>query len=126
MQVLIADCDSEFLDIAKRFLTQCGHEAMVASNGLECIACLRYSAPDILVLDSELRWGGSEGVCELMKEEPAWDAIPIILITDEDLKCKIDCKADFRIFDRMKKPYSLTQLVGRLQACEMNSIRSLV
>jgi DNA-binding response OmpR family regulator len=126
MQVLIADCDSEFLDIAKRFLTQCGHEAMVASNGLECIACLRYSAPDILVLDSELRWGGSDGVCDFMKDEPAWSAIPIILITDEKLECKTDCKADFRIFDRMKKPYSLTQLVGRLQACEMNSIRSLV
>jgi DNA-binding response OmpR family regulator len=115
MRVLIADCDREFLDIAKRFMTQCGHEAMIASNGLECIACLRDLAPDIVVLDSELQWGGSDGVCEFMKEEPTLEAIPIILITDEELECKTDYKADFRIFDRMKKPYSLTQLVGRLQ-----------
>jgi DNA-binding response OmpR family regulator len=126
MRVLIADCDTEFLHIAKRFLNHCGHDAIVASNGLECIACLRESAPDIVVLDSELQWGGSDGVCEFMKDEPAWDAIRIILITDEELECKTDCKADFRRFDRMKKPYSLTQLVGRLQACELNSIRSLV
>jgi hypothetical protein len=63
---------------------------------------------------------------EFIKEEPAWEAIPMIFITDEELECKTDCKADFRRFDCMKKPYSLTQLVGRLQACELNSIRSLV
>jgi DNA-binding response OmpR family regulator len=126
MRVLIADGDREFLNIAKRFMNQCGHEAKVASNGLECIACLRDSAPDIVVLDCELQWGGSDGVCEFMKEEPTLNAIPIILITDEELKSKTDYIADFRIFDRMQKPYSLNQLVGRLQACELNSIRSLV
>jgi two-component system phosphate regulon response regulator PhoB len=126
MRVLIADCDREFLDIAKRFMTQCGHEALVASNGLQCIACLRDSVPDIVVLDSELLWGGSDGVCDFMNEEPTLGAIPVILITDEVAETKTDSEKDFRIFDRIRKPYSLTQLIGRLQACEMSRIGSLV
>ncbi len=116
MRMLIADSDCEFLDIAKRFMNQYGHEALVASNGLECIACLRESAPDILVLDSELLWGGSDGVREIMNEEPQLDSIPVILIADEEQSATPDCEPSLRVVDRIKKPYSLTQLIKRIQA----------
>ncbi len=116
MRMLITDGDSEFLEIAKRFMKQYGHEALVASNGLECIACLRDSAPDILVLDSELLWGGSDGVRDIMNEEPQLDSIPVILITDDEPGTVTDSKANSRVVDRVKKPYSLTQLIKRIQA----------
>ena len=86
MRVLIADGDGEFLDIARRFLNQRGHEALVVSSGLECIACLRDYPPDVIVLSCELLWGGTEGVLEIMNEEPTLDAIPVILVTDEEIE----------------------------------------
>ncbi len=118
MRVLIADGDSEFLDIAKRFMNQCGHEALVASSGLECIACLRDCPPDVLVLSGDLLWGGSEGVLEIMDEEPTLNAIPVILVADEEIESKTDFEADSRVVDRVRKPYSLTQLLKQIQLCE--------
>jgi DNA-binding response OmpR family regulator len=118
MRVLIADCDGEFLDIAKRFMSQRGHEALVASSGLECIACLRDCPPDVLVLSCELPWGGTEGVLEIMDEEPTLNAIPVILVTDEELESKTVFDADSRVVDRVRKPYSLTQLLKQMQLCE--------
>lgn len=118
MRVLFADCDSEFLGIAKRFMNQCGHDALVASSGLECIACLRDYPPDVLVLSCDLLWGGTEGVLEVMDEEPTLNAIPIILVTNEEMESMTDFEADSRVVDRVKKPYSLVQLLKKMQLCE--------
>jgi len=115
MRVVIADCDSEFLDIAKRFMNQCGHEAFVASSGLECIACLRDGPPDVLVLSCELLWGGTEGVLGIMDEEPTLDTIPVILVTGEESEPKTVFEAGSRVVDRVKKPYSLSQLLKHMQ-----------
>ncbi len=125
MRVLIADCDSEFLDLARRFLSQCGHEAMVASNGVECMTCLRNSAPEMVVLDGELLWGGSDGVREFMNEEPGLDVIPLILVSDELQDSRTGSGADSLVVDRLRKPYSLTHLIGRIQACETNRLGCL-
>lgn len=43
----------------------------VASNGLECIARLRQLAPELLVLDLDLPWGGGDGVLAYLAEEPS-------------------------------------------------------
>ncbi|MEQ1830143.1 MAG: hypothetical protein ABL921_29550 [Pirellula sp.] len=126
MRILIADGDSEFLDIAKRFMNQCGHDALVVSSGLECIACLRDCPPDVLVLGCELLWGGTEGVLEIMNEEPTLDAIPVILVTDEELESKTVFDTDSQVVHRVRKPYSLTQLLKPMQLCEINRTGSLV
>jgi two-component system phosphate regulon response regulator PhoB len=126
MRVLIADGDSEFLDIVKRFMNQCGHDALVASSGLECIACLRNCPPDLLVLDCELLWGGTEGVLEIMNEEPTLNTIAVILVTDENAESKTVLDVDSRVVDRVKKPYSLTQLLKQIQLCEINRLESFV
>jgi DNA-binding response OmpR family regulator len=119
MRVPITDCDSEFLDIAQRFMNQCGHEAFVASSGLECIACLRDCPPDVLALSCELLWGGTEGILGIMDEEPTLDAIPVILVTDEEPEPKRVFEANSRVFDRVNKPYSLSQLLKQMQLCEV-------
>ncbi len=126
MRVLIADCDGEFLDIAKRFMNQCGHDASLATSGLECIASLRESPPDVLVLCCELLWGSAEGVLEIMDEEPTLDAIPVILVTEEEADSKTVFDADSRVFHRLRKPYSLNQLLRQMQLCEVNRSGSLV
>ena len=125
MQVLIAGCDGEFLDIAKRFMNQCGHEALVVSSGLECIACLRDCPPDVLVLSCELLWGGAEGVLEIMDEEPTLNAIPVILVMDQEMESKTCFEADSRVVDRVKRQYSLMQLLKQMQLCESNAREAL-
>lgn len=125
MRVLFVDCDSEFLDIAKRFMNHCGHEVFLASCGLDCIERLNDSTPDVLVLSCELLWGGHEGVLAIMNEEPTLDTIPVILVTDEELESDA-IEADARIVARVRKPYSLNHLLKQIQLCEINRSESFV
>jgi DNA-binding response OmpR family regulator len=59
MRVLIAGSDAEFLEVVQSYLARHGHEGKIATDGLECIAMLRDVRPDVLVLESDLLWGGT-------------------------------------------------------------------
>jgi DNA-binding NtrC family response regulator len=69
---LLADPDEVLLEIVQSFLFDRGHEAEVASNGLECMSWLRQFVPDVLVLDQDLLWGGSDGVLARMIDDHEW------------------------------------------------------
>ncbi len=46
-----------------------GYEVEVATGGLECMAKLRRSRPDVLVLAWDLPWGGAAGVLSCLRDE---------------------------------------------------------
>lgn len=70
MRVLITDGDEGFLEVAQDYPSNCGHEVDIARNGLEAIASLRRGLPNVVVLERELLWGGSDGVRALMRKFP--------------------------------------------------------
>jgi CheY-like chemotaxis protein len=117
MQVLIADSDSGFLEVAGRYISRSGHEVQTASNGIECFTRLRDGTPDIVVLDGELLWGGSTGVLALMQQDPAWSEIPVILTSDFGLPQRLGLNSAPRLVAQLPKPFRLIDLLGHLQAC---------
>jgi CheY-like chemotaxis protein len=68
--VLFADADRELRDACRQFLSRHGFQVDAAADGLECLAKLRRTVPDLLILDLELPWGGGDGVLGLLREEP--------------------------------------------------------
>jgi DNA-binding response OmpR family regulator len=125
MRVLIADGDEAFLEVAQRYLSHHGHEVTIATNGLESVVILRRYVPDVVVLQRELLWGGSDGVRALMKQYPGWSEVPVILTSDDEVA------EDSRfvrppLAARLQKPYRLEELLGHLQACSVDSTLSPV
>ena len=47
-----------------------GFELATASSGLEGLDLLRQRAPDVLVFDPQLPWGGGDGVLDIMASIP--------------------------------------------------------
>ena len=66
--VLLADADANLVGLYQRFLLGRGFRARVVHNALDCMSQLREKAPDVLVLDPGLPWGGGGGVLALMRE----------------------------------------------------------
>jgi DNA-binding response OmpR family regulator len=62
MPVLIADGEDVFLEVVQRYISHHGHEVIIATKGLVCIASMRRYVPDLVVFERELLWGGSDGV----------------------------------------------------------------
>lgn len=119
MRVLLADGDEVLLEVAQRYLARHGHETNTATNGLESVASLRSDMPDVVVLQRELLWGGSDGVLACMQRDPRWSGIPVILTSDDEAR-EQSCLASPPLAAQLQKPYRLEDLLDRLQACRTN------
>lgn len=115
MRVLLADTDEVHLEIVQSFLWDRGHEAEIAADGLECISILREFAPDVLVLDRDLLWGGSEGVLATLQREPLLPEIPVILTAEAGFDDSWIGLSPLPVA-RLAKPYRLGDLLGHIEA----------
>lgn len=80
MRVLIAHRDVTILEALQSYLWDCGHEAEIAMDGIECSVILNEYVPDVVVVADDLLWGGYEGVMAKMSENPSLSAIPVIQV----------------------------------------------
>ena len=84
LDVLIADQDAELAELYCRFLAVHGFLTDTAKTGLECLGKVHNLAPNVLVLDRELRWGDADGVLACLREDDlsisviltSWNASP--------------------------------------------------
>lgn len=83
-QLLIADADGSLSELYLTYFAAFGYSVRVAKRGVECLAALRETLPDVLVLDTERKWGGADGVLSVMDEEDGLSKIPIVLLSDAD------------------------------------------
>lgn len=120
MRVLMVDGDEAYLEVAQRYLSHHGHEVNIATNGLESVAILRRYAPDVVVLDQGLLWGGSDGVRAFMLQDPRWSEIPVVLTSDNVLPDESSFNASPSLAAQLQKPYRLEDLLGQLHACSLD------
>lgn len=83
--VLIAGSDPRLCDVYQKFLGECGFEADVAHDALDCIRKLQQRTPAALVLDRQLLWGGSDGVLCWLREERPVSRITVIVTATGDM-----------------------------------------
>lgn len=123
VRILIADPDEYTLDSYRDFLERQGFEVATATTGLECVAELRRRAPDVLVIEPSMPWGGGDGVLALMHEDADVPLIPVLVLTYGRDRGVLYRLAPFTVDDYQIKPLNakqLTQRIGLLLACERN------
>lgn len=81
--LLIAEHPSLSRDALESFLVRCGFHVETAGDGPECLSALRALEPDVLVVDSELPWGGAAGVVAFLNETRFEFEMPAILVVGE-------------------------------------------
>ncbi len=113
LKVLIADDDSDLLDILAFSLQREGFEVISAHDGRQALARVATEQPDLAVLDVNMPELDGFEVCRRLRQE---STIPIIMLTsrgdDEDIVLGLDLGAD----DYVTKPYSPRELVARVRA----------
>jgi DNA-binding response OmpR family regulator len=68
-RILIADADVTLTEVYRDHLARRGFAVQTAVTGLGCLARLRQSQPDLLLLGTSLLWGGCQGVLAVMDKE---------------------------------------------------------
>ena len=111
----MADPDESLQPVYRESLEREGFEVFAVFSGLECVARLRECAPDLLVLEPQLPWGGGDGVLAMMGEFPQLASIPVMVLTscrDPHVLNRLAC---FPVSDYHLKPLAPDRLAARLR-----------
>ena len=82
--VLCIDDDPLVLHFYREFLDRRGYRTLLVADGLAGLACAQRERPDVILLDVMLRGLSGFDICRKLREDPALQDTPIILLTAWD------------------------------------------
>jgi len=84
-RLLVIDDDSTFREMLEEELRELGYDIRWASTGEEGLEAIRTDVPDVVVLDLVMPGMSGFEVAERLKQDPATEGIPILVMTSKDL-----------------------------------------
>lgn len=109
--VLIADDDADLCDLYRRFFSRHGWEVQLSQDGVECLGKLRDGLPGFLIVDLQLRWGGADGLLEVMRDDPCLASVPVVLTSTTALPETFPELTLPPVVQVLEKPFSLATLL---------------
>ena len=82
--VMIVDDEQDIVTSVGQVLEANGYKVIQAIGGKECLIKLHEATPDLVLLDIMMPEMSGWDVAAKIKENPAWNAIPIIFLTARD------------------------------------------
>jgi len=118
--LLIAVADEALRITYGLLFAEQGYRVVTASGGPDCLNKVCRVAPEVLVLDKELLWGGGEGVLEILRSggNTVWP--PIVLLTHE----KSDVLHNFQpapVVACLRKPVEFATLLHEVEIARSDS-----
>lgn len=113
--VLVVDDDARVVELLQITLGGRGYRVMTAHDGEEALEAVYAGHPDFVVLDVRLPRRSGFDVCEVLRKEPEYRNLPIILISGnaatESRLQGLRAGAD----DYLTKPFSPRELLLKMQ-----------
>lgn len=113
-RALVVEDEPEMLDIIRVNLEQAGYEVATATDGLEAYEQLEADPPSAIVLDLNLPNMSGFRFLRLMRRDPAWQRIPVVVVTAFAFE-EVEDLASERIDGFITKPFDPAELIGRLE-----------
>lgn len=113
-----SDCRAEF----RQDLIRNGFDVVTADHGLDCLQVFQAFAPDVIVIDPELQWGGGDGVLDVIRDDPRLSEVPVLALTTTRNRAVDYCISQLSISDFWVHPITPGQLTERVSmlACHGN------
>ncbi|MBE9143869.1 hybrid sensor histidine kinase/response regulator [Planktothrix mougeotii] len=114
--ILIIDDDPDNFDVIETLLANEGYELGYVSKPKQAFNLLESSQPDLILLDVMMPEMNGIEFCKLLKANPQWSHIPVIMVTalsgKEDLSQCLQAGAD----DFISKPVNGIELRARIRS----------
>jgi diguanylate cyclase (GGDEF)-like protein len=112
--ILLVDDDPGSIQLMGRILADVG-DLRFATNGADAIRLARESAPDLLLLDSEMPGMSGFDICQTLKSDPALSDVPIIFVTSHSEPAFEVAGFGLGAADFIAKPVSAPLLLARVE-----------
>jgi twitching motility two-component system response regulator PilG len=117
VKVLVIDDSNTIRRSAEIFLTQAGHQVLLAEDGFEALSKVADHGPDLVFCDILMPRLDGYQTCAIIKRNPRFATLPVIMLSSKD---GLFDKARGRLVgseDYLTKPFTKEQL---LQAVEQH------
>jgi response regulator RpfG family c-di-GMP phosphodiesterase len=116
VRLLIAGANTDTVMGLAGHLTDQGHRSVFARNGSECRTALRLSIPELIILEFDIFWAGSDAVIEAMKNDPSANQVPVVLFAQNNKR--LACLTYPKIIANLTSPVQLPELAQLLALLE--------
>ena len=113
--VLVVDDEPHIVRSLEFLMGRAGYEVRVAVDGEQALQAIEDQRPDLILLDLMIPKRDGYEVCQVVRDNPAWRDIHIIMLTakgqEADRERGIEVGAD----DYITKPFSTRDLVEKVR-----------
>ncbi len=113
-QVVVIEDEPEMLDIIQINLEQAGYSVVSARDGVEGYAVLEAIEPDAVILDLNLPNMSGFRLARLLRRDPRWKRIPLIVATAFAFE-EVEDLASEGVDGFVSKPFDPADLVTKLE-----------
>jgi two-component system, OmpR family, alkaline phosphatase synthesis response regulator PhoP len=114
-KLLVVEDNSDLLELLRLAFKEAGYSVATAANGLEALKKIRSVAPDLVVLDLVLPELDGFAVCESLRHDPNFAAIPVIVLTGLSGEFTRYAGLEVGANEYVSKPVSPDQLLARVR-----------
>lgn len=120
-RLLIAESDSSLRNVYERLFSNLGYSVETAADGLECLEKMWRSAPDVLVIDWQMPWGGGDGVLEYICCAQDQLRLNIVLVTCES-PSKLAQHLKPPVIACLEKPFRISVLLDAIHGTHSDAV----
>ncbi len=115
-KILVVDDEKDILDLVGYYLKKEGFVALFAQTGEEALKKVERENPHLIVLDLMLPTISGLEVAKILKANPEFAEIPIIMLTAKSEETDIIVGLELGADDYITKPFSPKILIARIKA----------
>jgi two-component system phosphate regulon response regulator PhoB len=114
-KILIIDDEQDIRQLLKYNLEREGYQTIPADTGEKASEITKTELPALIVLDLMLPGIDGLDVCRKLKNDPATENIPIVMLTAKDEESDIVTGLELGADDYITKPFSPKVLIARIK-----------
>lgn len=115
-RILIADDEPNIVLSLEFLMKQEGYAVRVVYNGEDALKAVGEFAPDLVLLDVMMPRVGGYEVCQRLRENPAWSAIRVIMLSAKGRDIEVTKGIAVGADAYVTKPFSTKDLLARVHA----------
>lgn len=114
-KILVVDDDSSIRRLLSYMLEKAGYTVITAEDGIEALARVESTKPDVVITDLMMSKLDGYGLCRSIRGHREYDNIRIIVLTARDQSSDIELLKASGVDSVMKKPINPQELTKTIR-----------
>jgi two-component system phosphate regulon response regulator PhoB len=115
-RILVVEDEADILEVLDYNLRRDGHEVVLAPTAKEGLRLAKERRPDLVLLDLMLPDGSGTELCKSLRQDPATRGVRVVMLTAKGEEIDRVIGFELGADDYIVKPFSVRELLLRVQA----------